>query len=174
MQDRVLHNEDRTNNQIELLQSLSATVLRNFGRNFCCYSFVEMVGSACMSGTILHDLARIGWPDWKCLGWLGQLHCFSPPSLREWTWRAGSYRILGSRRRVGSHYCISHYHVSRELDSVAWLDALHCSPLQVVCVWFVLCCRCRGLCCLLPLYVVVMILLVHAMIWYHKCVCLHS
>ena len=56
-----------------------------------------------------------------------------------------------------------------QLHDLMLYIVVYCSPLQVVCVWFVLCCRCRGLCCLLPLYVVVMILLVHAMIWYHKC-----
>ena len=121
---------------------------------------------ACLARSC-NDFARIGWPDWKRLGWLGQLHCFSSPSLREWTWSAGSYRILGSCRRVGSHY-----HLLHKLDSVACFDALHCSPVQVVWVCLLPCCLCclRCLCCLFcPAIFVVMILLVHAihMPWYH-------
>ena len=69
-------------------------------------------------------LAHAGWPDWKRLGRLGQLHCLSSASLWERTWCASSRGFLGPCRRVELLLCFSLH--CMVLSCVALHCVLHC------------------------------------------------
>ena len=110
-----------------------------------CHSLGELVEC---------HLLHAGWLDRKCLGWLGQLHCFSFACLWEWAGCAGSCGFLGSSwarfgwqrselwatssdwveawshfyaRNDGIYYTGNHRQIPWLLVSFCWLEVCRCA-----------------------------------------------